>query len=160
MSYLEFSVFITETKDAQRWIKTTWSILHCSNWLSRLDIHQIVWQVWNLPNTRFVWSLWNWILWVWTPLISHGQRAAFLPQRPWGQYFAAFLRPSVWKVLPSWRFGIFLSFAKKLPIQTCQITWNNLPNIWKQQITFSWLSNKVSILVRALLVKLSQNFRA
>ena len=28
---------------------------------------------------------------------SHGQSAAFLPHRPWGQSFGALLRPSVWR---------------------------------------------------------------
>ena len=40
---------------------------------------------------------------------DYGQIAAFVPQRPWGQYFPALLRPSVLRILPSWltiSFGI------------------------------------------------------
>ena len=51
---------------------------------------------------------------------SHGQSAAFVPQWPSGQYFVAFWRPSVLKILPSW-FTISSSIAKKLIVRIFQI---------------------------------------
>ena len=61
-------------------------------------------------------------------LVRPWAKCGLWPQRPWGQHFAALLRPTVLKILSLW-FAIFWSFAKQLLVQTWQIPWNNMKTI-------------------------------
>ena len=90
-------------------------LLHLA-WCPRLDLVGLNSVIITTFSKQALWSLPVRSI----PYSSHGQSAAFEPQRPSGQYFAAFLVPSVLKILPS-RFTIALSISIKPLIQTWHI---------------------------------------
>ena len=66
-------------------------------------------------------SLMQWMMK--TMYCSHGQSAAFLPQQPWGQYLAALLWPSAYRVWPSWLRSLL--FLKATHAVCCHMSGKN-----------------------------------
>ena len=92
---------------------------------------------------------------------SRGQSAAFLPQRPWGKYFAALLRPCL-KIF--WSYGLqcpfhLLTSPSCRHVRVCEITWKQwqifslmIPCLFLQQ------SIKNPILVYVLIAKFAESW--